>query len=217
MHKLSGFYLRFSHSKQIRVRILLILLIPIIFLSCGSSKINSTPKFIGVRAGDRLLVCDLTGNAGHDYQDLLGWANAELKSKSLIEPLAYSDSEFKLKQFGIDLSRMNSMDSTTAKIIAEKLNLDFILFTRIGYLKDNIEVEVNNSDYEFKEARVYFNLYDLKLQRLVWRCDVKTTISPLVYGGRRVDYSINPLSSDNALNRGYRKGIKKMIKSFKVI
>lgn len=194
-----------------------VVLISIILSSCGSSKINSTPKFIGVRAGDRLLVCDLTGNAGHDYQDLLGWANAELKSKSLIEPLAYSDSEFKLKQFGIDLSRMNSLDSTTAKIITEKLNLDFILFTRIGYLKDNIEVEVNNSNREFKEARVYFNLYDLKLQRLVWRCDVKTTISPLVYGGRRVDYSINPLSSDNALNRGYRKGIKKMIKSFKVI
>lgn len=198
------------------IRILLISLIPLIFLSCGSSKISSTPKFIGGGAGDRLLVCDLTGNEGNDYQDLTAWANETLKSKSGIEPVPFSDSEFKLKQFDIDLSRMNKVDSITAKVISEKLNLDFILFTRIGYMKDNLE-QTNSSNYDLKEARLYFTLYDLNMQRLVWKCDVKTTISPLIYGGGRVDYSINPLSSDNALNRGYRKGIKKMIKSFKVI
>lgn len=198
------------------MRILLTLLIPVIFLSCGSSKINSTPKFIGVGAGDRLLVCDLTGNEGTDYQDLTAWANETLKSKSGIEPVPFSDSEFKLKQFGIALSSMNEVDSITAKVISEKLNLDFILFTRIGYLKDNLE-QTNSSNYDLKEARLYFTLYDLKMQRLIWKCDVKTTISPLIYGGSRADYSINPTSSDYALNRGYRKGIKKMIKSFKVI
>lgn len=198
------------------MRILLTLLISVIFLSCGSSKINSTPKFIGVGAGDRLLVCDLTGNEGNDYQDLTAWANETLKSKSGIEPVPFSDSEFKLKQFGIALSSMNEVDSITAKVISEKLNLDFILFTRIGYLKDNLE-QTNSSNYDLKEARLYFTLYDLKMQRLIWKCDVKTTISPLIYGGSRADYSINPTSSDYALNRGYRKGIKKMIKSFKVI
>lgn len=197
------------------MRILLTLLIPVIFLSCGSSKINSAPKFIGAGAGDRLLVCDLTGNKGNDYQDLTAWANETLKSKSGIEPVPFSDSEFKLKQFGIALSSMNEVDSITSKVISEKLNLDFILFTRIGYLKDNFEQ--TSSSYDFKEARLYFTLYDLKMQRLIWKCDVKTTISPLIYGGSRADYSINPTSSDNALNRGYRKGIKKMIKSFKTI
>lgn len=198
------------------MRILLTLLISVIFLSCGSSKINSTPKFIGVGAGDRLLVCDLTGNEGNDYQDLTAWANETLKSKSGIEPVPFSDAEFKLKQFGIALSSMNEVDSITAKVISEKLNLDFILFTRIGYVKDNLE-PTNSSNYDLKEARLYFTLYDLKMQRLIWKCDVKTTISPLIYGGSRADYSINPTSSDYALNRGYRKGIKKMIKSFKVI
>lgn len=130
--------------------------------------------------------------------------------------MPFSDSEFKLKQFGIALSSMNEVDSITAKVISEKLNLEFILFTRIGYLKDNLE-PTNSSNYDLKEARLYFTLYDLKMQRLIWKCDVKTTISPLIYGGSRADYSINPTSSDYALNRGYRKGIKKMIKSFKVI
>jgi hypothetical protein len=198
------------------IYLLTALLILVILSSCGSSKINSTPKFIGASTGDRLLVCNLIGNKDDDYQSLTTWANETLKSKSGIDPVSYSDSEFTLKQFGIDLSAMNSVDSTTAKLIAEKLNLDFILFTKIGYLKDNLETGANNSDYNLKEAKLYFTLYDLNLNRLIWKCDIETTISPLIYGGGRLDYSINPLSSDNALNRSYRNGIKRMIKSFKV-
>jgi hypothetical protein len=205
------------NRKAKRLNYILMVIILAGFVSCSKSKINSTPKFIGVGAGERLLVCDLTGNVDNDYQDLTAWANETLKSESRIEPVSFSNSEFKLKQFGIDLSGLNELDSITAKVISEKLNLDFILFAKIGYLKDNLDAGANSSDYDMKEAKVYFTLYDLKMRRLVWKCDVKTTIAPLLYGGRRVDYSVNPLSADNALNRGYRKGIKKMIKSFKII
>jgi hypothetical protein len=80
--------------------------------------------------------------------DLTAWANETLKSKSGIEPVPFSDSDFKLKQFGIALSSMNEVDSITAKVISEKLNLDFILFTKIGYLKENFEQ--TSSNYDFK-------------------------------------------------------------------
>lgn len=78
---------------------------------------------------------------------------------------------------------------------------------------DNQQYLIEENSKDYKEASLRINLYSIEANRVFYRSDVKTTVSPMSFMQDDGDETVvNPGSVDLATMVAIKKGIKRMLK-----
>lgn len=149
------------------------------------------------------------------HQNLTQWANENIQKKiPSLSTINYWDAVFNLKQYGIQLPSFQSYDTTNLEIIYKSIGAKYILLGKIISTKENIYNELSNPNYQVREARLQFKLIDSVSKTVIWHCSSRVRVSPLIQSEDEQKYYYNVTSSSYAVNKAYRKSIKKLIKAF---
>lgn len=182
--------------------------------SPSNTKIASSPKRIGFRMNETILISPLIQIDDGQNEQLMGWANELFKDQMFwVKTINYWDAQYNSKQYGIELPTFNNYDSANFNVLNERLGIDFILLCTLSDFKENYDNELNNPNYQRREVMVSFQLLDLKSKTIVWYCTTRVFANPFKVNGDTQQYSINILSGSFAINKAYKESIKKLIKS----
>lgn len=179
-----------------------------------NTKISSYPKKIGVKGDDFILIMPMTQVKENENEQLMNWANDQLKSKlPWVKTIRYWDAKYKSNQHGFVLPSFHNYDTANFQQLREGLGVNFILLSTLNSLKENYTNELNNPNYQRREAQVSLQLLDLNNRSVVWHCATRVFANPIKANGATQEYSINILSGNFAVNKAYKESINRLIKS----
>jgi hypothetical protein len=172
----------------------------VLIVSCGctTSQVNTYPKLIGHKNGEKILICDLEGSDMEAYhQNLTQWTNENINKKlPSLSTINYWDAVFNLKQYGIQLPSFESFDTTSLDMIYQSIGVKYILIGKIISTKENILNELSNPNYQVREATLQFRLIDSVNKTVVWHCSSRIQVSPFIQSKENQKYYYNVTSSN---------------------
>lgn len=179
-----------------------------------NTKITSSPKRIGFKVNETILISPLPQINDVENEQLMDWTNELFKNRMLwVKTINYWNAQYNSKQYGIELPTFNNYDSVNYKVLNERLGIDFIMLCTLSDFKENYDNELNNSNYQRREVTVSFQLLDLKSKTTIWHCTTRIFANPFKVNGDTQQYSINIFSGSFAINKAYKESIKKLMKS----
>lgn len=149
-----------------------------------------------------------------ENEQLMNWANDLFKDqKHWIKTVNYWDMQYKSSQHGFVLPSFNNYDTANFQQLKQQLGVNFILLSTLNSLKENYTNELNNPNYQRREAHVSFQLLDLSNKAVVWHCATRVFANPIKAHGETQKYSINILSGSFAVSKAYKESVNRLFKS----
>lgn len=187
-----------------------------ILTSCSptNTKVSASPESVIVSTNSTLLITPMAELSENESVTLMDWATHEitLECSGLTTP-NYWDVAYKSQLAGIQLPRYDSFDTTTFNTLQAKLDVNFVLLTRLEKLNENNNNELSNPDYQRREAIVSMKLIDLERKFVVWHCTTRVSANPVKANGKTQHYSINILSGSYAVSKAFKESIRRLRKS----
>lgn len=190
----------------------------LLFSGCVSVKIKAHPSYLGFYEGEVILLATTFQGVPHSSAIYFSSWSKKMFSKNLplLKYANYEDCDFLARQFGISLAEVEVMNPHYLKSVYEKVGVNYMLVNQLK-LKSNSLVDFNSPDYLVREANLQLQLIDLKNAQVIWTCESKVQIAPLIIKDDDRTYPYNLSSSVSAFDKAYRKSIKRLIKSFHLI
>lgn len=195
-----------------------ILLIASWACSPANIKIAANPPKIGYKSHETLVIAPLSQIRDVENEQLMNWANDFIKEKlTTIQTIKYWDVHYKASQSGLPLLSFSEYDTSTFRLLNEKLKIDFVLVANIDRVRENYQNELNNPDYQRREAIVSLKLIDLKNTMVSWYCTTRVLANPFKVNGSSQEYAVNIHSGSFAVQKAYKKSVNRLVKSFVLI
>lgn len=190
-----------------------------VLTSCSptNTKVSASPGIVMVSRNSAFLITPMAELSEKESVTLMDWATHEitLEGSGLTTP-NYWDVAYKSQLAGIQLPHYDSFDTTTFNTLQAKLDVNFVLLSRLEKLNENNYNELSNTDYKRREAIVSMKLIDLERKIVVWHCTTRVLANPLKANGKTQHYSINILSGSYAAGKAFKESIRGLRKSIVV-
>lgn len=192
----------------------IILLAYLVSCSPANTKISANPRKIAVTRGSSFLICPVAGLAENESAELMHRISDQINENvKHVVILNYWEMDFKARQLGVNLPDGQEFDTSAYQLLQTKLNIRFILLSRIDKLQENYQDELNNPNYQTREAIIRMKFVDLETRKVIWHCNTRVFANPLKANGSTQQYSINLLSVNYAVNKAFKKSIQKLQKA----